>query len=109
MTITLRHKPAKSPDDVRLGQVNFNPILVAAATTALSGSPAAVSVGSTEITVSGVGYNSTAVTIRGQTVPAQQAVQFTVAGGTAGSEYTVKVTAYTSNETFVRNCRVMVV
>jgi hypothetical protein len=57
----------------------------------LSGSPSA-SGSPSGLTISSVAKNTTAITVDGSSVPVSQAVQFLVAGGTAGLTYTITVT-----------------
>jgi len=74
----------------------------------LTGTPTAT-VSPSGPTLSGVQRNASAVTILSQSVPANQAVIVTVAGGTAGVTYTITVTAQTtSGQTMVERCTLRV-
>lgn len=59
----------------------------------LTGTP---TVSGTGLTLSGATVNVAALTLQGATVGIGQAVQFTVAGGTAGTRYLIRVTASSS-------------
>lgn len=61
----------------------------------LTGTPTVVEVGSSDLTISDVGLNAADETIAGRVALVDQAVAFTVAGGTAGEEYTIRITATT--------------
>jgi hypothetical protein len=49
------------------------------------------------ITISSVNINTEALTINGESVPAGEAVQFTVAGGTANTVYTLQASCGTDS------------
>lgn len=61
----------------------------------LTGTPTVVEVGSSALTISSVGINEAERTISGFVALVSQAVEFTVAGGTAGTTYSLKITAVT--------------
>ena len=62
----------------------------------LTGTPT-VTVSPSGPTISNVQRNSTAQTINDESVPVDQAVLFTIAGGTAGVEYTFTATCSTDS------------
>lgn len=56
----------------------------------------------TGLTISGEAVSTTALTILGETVPIGQAVQFAVAGGTAGTDYEIDVQCGTNSSQTLR-------
>lgn len=62
----------------------------------LTGTPTVVEVGSSDLTISDVGINALDETVAGRVALVDQAVAFTVAGGTAGTEYRLRITATTN-------------
>jgi hypothetical protein len=60
---------------------------------ALAGTPTAEEVGTSDLTITDVALTTEDKTIRGQTIPTLKAVQFSVSGGTAREDYTIRVTA----------------
>ena len=78
----------------------------------LTGTPTVVEVTTSDLTLSNKAVNTAAVTIEGVTVAIGKAVLTTVAGGTANTTYTIKVTVSTDEtaaQTFVTNYRLDVV
>ena len=71
----------------------------------LSGTPTVVEQTTSDLTISGVARNTSAITrTNGKIIAANSAVVFTVAGGTTATTYILTVTAATSaSETLVRN------
>ena len=61
----------------------------------LTGTPTAVEVDTTDLTISNVAVSIIALTINDRAVPIGRAVQFRVSSGIAGTRYTVRVTANT--------------
>ena len=77
----------------------------------LSGTPT-VTVSPTGPTISNVGRNTTALTIDGESHAINQAVTYTITGGTAGVEYTYTVTCATDAtpaQTLIGKCVVYVI
>ena len=62
---------------------------------ALTGTPTVSEISSSDLTLSGAQINSGELTINGETVAANNAVQCQVAGGTSGSTYSVLVSVVT--------------
>lgn len=72
----------------------------------LTGTPTIVEVGTSDLTLGNKVVSTGALTINGLVVPTGEAVQFNVSGGTAGTEYTIKITPgsdSTPAQTFVGN------
>ena len=71
----------------------------------LAVTPTVVEQTTSDLTITGVGLNSSAITrTNGKIIAANKAIVFTVAGGTTGTTYILTVTAPTSaSETLVRN------
>lgn len=61
----------------------------------LTGTPTVVEQTTAELTISNVAKNTATLTLEGESVTANQAVQFKVSGGTAGTQYTMLVTCGT--------------
>ena len=93
MTIRAPELPRKSPNDTDAGAVNF--VLDLRSGELLSGTPTVVVQTTSALTITNVGRNTGTVTIAGEEAAANQAVVFTVAGGAAGTLYSLKVTATT--------------
>lgn len=62
----------------------------------LSGTPTVEERHSADLTISGVGLTDLEQTILGRVTPLNHAVSFTVAGGTAGELYTLRITVGTN-------------
>lgn len=62
----------------------------------LSGTPTIAEVTTTDLTIENKVVSTTSLTINGESVAASHAVQFKVAGGTAGARYTIKITVVTN-------------
>lgn len=62
----------------------------------LTGTPTVVEVTTTDLTLTSKAINSSAVVVNGESCAAGQAVTFRVAGGVAGSQYTIRITASTN-------------
>jgi len=62
---------------------------------ALTGTPTVSEVSSSDLTLSGAQLNSGELTINGETVAANKAVQCQVAGGSSGSTYSILVSVGT--------------
>lgn len=76
----------------------------------LTGTPTIVEVTTAHLTLSNKAISDEDLTINGDTVPAAQAVQFTVSGGTAGISYTIRITvATTLGQTIIENLSLGVV
>lgn len=60
---------------------------------ALTGTPTAEELQSTDLTIADVALTTEDKVIRGQTIPPLKAVQFSVSGGDAREDYTIRVTA----------------
>ncbi len=78
----------KSTTEVRLAAVSFLDKLRSGEL--LTGTPTAAATG---LTIANVANNTSALTIDGRSVAANQAVQFKITGGTASTAYTILVTA----------------
>ena len=104
MTITVKEVGRKSPGDTAAVAMDFTPLLRSGEL--LTGTPTVVETGGTShLTISDVGLNSSTVSINGSDVPANGAVQALIAGGSAG-KYTFKITACTDStpaQTLVRS------
>ena len=61
----------------------------------LTGTPTLTEITTSDLTLANKAVNTAALTILGGTVAIGQAVQFTVTGGTAGTTYTIQITAGT--------------
>lgn len=61
----------------------------------LSGTPTAVEVTSSDLTISSVARNSTSTTINRRAVGANEAVTCRVSGGVAGTDYVIRITCGT--------------
>lgn len=61
----------------------------------LTGTPTATEVTTADLTIDNVAKNSSSLTVLGRSVAANQAVQFRVTGGDAGTTYVVRVTCGT--------------
>ena len=59
----------------------------------LTGTPTVVEVTTSDLTLSSKAVNSTTLTINGNTCVVGQAVTFRVAGGVAGTDYVINITA----------------
>lgn len=70
----------------------------------LSGTPTVAEVGSAALTISGIALTVSPTAPMGNTfIPTSEGVLFTVAGGVAGTTYTIRVTAITSGQTLIRD------
>ena len=73
----------------------------------LTGTPTIVEVTTSDLTLSNKVVNTAQLTINGETVAIGQAVQFHAQGGTAGTDYDIRITATTdSSPAQTRICRV---
>lgn len=96
----------KRAAEVRTFSVDFTDELIA--DEVLSGTPTATE-GTGALTISGEALSVSPVAPMGRIfIPTARGVQFTVAGGTAGSTYTIVVTAATSAQTLIRHVRLRV-
>jgi len=93
MTIQAKQVQRKSSGETMQVRVSFDELLVDS--DVLTGTPTAVEVTTTDLTISTVETNDAAVTILGKTIPIANAVMFLCAGGTAGTTYTMKITVST--------------
>jgi len=59
----------------------------------LTGTPTVAELNTAALTITDIGVTGQDVTIRGQTIEAGKAVQFSVSGGTARNDYTIRVRA----------------
>jgi hypothetical protein len=78
--------------DSKIAQVDCRPGLRSGVTISnvISCASLAVPSPAVALTISGADRNSSQMTVNGLTVPANNGIVFTVSGGTAGIEYTVK-------------------
>ena len=74
-------------------RISFDELLVDS--DVLTGTPTAVEVTTTDLTITTVQTNAAAVTILGKTIPIANAVTFLCAGGSAGTTYTIAITVST--------------
>jgi hypothetical protein len=93
MTIKAKQVQRKSSGETMQVRVSFDELLVDS--DVLTGTPTAVEVTTTDLTISSVETNDAAVTILGKTIPIANAVMFLCAGGTEGTTYTIKITVST--------------
>ena len=63
----------------------------------LSGTPTVSELVTTDLTITNEGVNTAELTISGKSVPIGQAVQFSVAGGTAGRSYKITISVATDS------------
>jgi hypothetical protein len=84
---------SKRPGETRTVAVDMSHKL--AAVDLLSGTPTVVERTTAALTISGAGLSDVERTIGGRTALINRTVVFTVAGGTAGVTYTVRITATT--------------
>lgn len=61
-----------------------------------TGTPTIVEVTTADLTLSSKAINTGAVVVNGQTCAAGEAVTFRAAGGVAGTQYTIRITASTN-------------
>lgn len=101
MPITLEQRPEISEGDVERPEIDYSGWL--GSDEELTGTPTAVEIGSTDLTISGVGLSTTTLSILGEDVPAHKAVVFMLSGQKSGKRYTVRLTA-TSNSSPARTC-----
>lgn len=94
MSTTLRSKRA---GETRTVFVDLGPKL--SADELLTGTPTVEEIGSSDLTITGVGLNVLDETVAGRLASVDQAVVFTVAGGVAGTEYRLRITAGTDADT----------
>lgn len=62
----------------------------------LTGTPTVLEVTTTDLTLTNKAVNSQAMTVNGASCVAGQVVTFTVAGGTAGTSYDIRITVSTN-------------
>ena len=76
----------------------------------LTGSPTVAEVTTTDLTIAAEAVSASALTILGETVAIGKAVTFRVSGGTAGTDYTIRVTVGTdASNTVITNVTLRVV
>ena len=95
MTIKAKELPRKSPNDTDAGAVSF--ALELRSGELLTGTPTAEEQTTSALTLSNVGLNSGTVDIAGQSTLANQAITFSVSGGSSGTLYSIKVTCGTDS------------
>ena len=93
MTIKADQLPRKSPADVEAGACSFTNELRSGEL--LSGTPTVAEQTSSDLTISNQGLNTTTIDVAGVSAAASQAVVYTVAGGSSGTLYSIKVTVST--------------
>lgn len=95
----------KSPNEVRGAAVSFSGCLETGET--LTGTPTVT--GHADLTLGSVAISSGVLDINGVSVPAGEAVTFSVSGGDAGQKYTITVVVTTSTgQTIERFLRLQV-
>lgn len=108
MTITCSQIFSKSAGDTLNVAVDFADMLTS--TEVLTGTPTVTCTG---LTLAGKAVNSVAITTpSGDTLAIGNAVTFSVAGGTAGTDYSIDVTVSTNStpaQTIQRLCKLSVV
>ena len=95
MTIKAKELPRKSTNDTDAGAVSF--ALELRSGELLTGTPTAEEQTTSALTLSNIGLNSGTVDIANQTTLANQAITFSVAGGSSGTLYSIKVTCGTDS------------
>jgi len=95
MTIKAPELPRKSPGDTEAGAVNF--VNQLRESELLTGTPTAEEQTTSALTLSNVGLNSGSVEIAGVTAAANQAITFSVSGGSSSTLYSIKVTCGTDS------------
>lgn len=91
-TLTAEQTCVKTPNETRGAAVSFSGCLESGET--LTGTPTVT--GSADLTLGSKAVSVAAMEINGVSVPAGEAVTFSVAGGTAGQKYTITVVVSTS-------------
>lgn len=107
-TATQRH--TKTASEARNVVVSFKGKLDAGEL--LTGTPTVEEVTTTDLTLTNKAVNTAELTILGTAVAIGEAVQFKVAGGTAGTEYTIRITSVTNAtaaQTLVENIKLRVI
>lgn len=94
-TATAPQVQCKTASEVRNVAVDFQGKLDASEL--LTGTPTVVEVTTSDLTLSDKVVSTGALTILGKTVATGEAVQFKVLGGTAGTSYTIRITAATNS------------
>lgn len=108
MSITAPQRHKKTVSEVRRVSVDMSALLDSGE--ALSGTPTVVELVTSDLTLGSKVVTSGAVTINGVSVPAGEAVQFTVEGGTADEEYSIRITCGTdASQTVIARVRLDVV
>ena len=110
MTIIAREIPCKSTNEIRLASVDFQDKLDSGEL--LTGTPTAAEVTTSDLTLDTVAVNTAALTVNGRSVAIGQGVQFRIQSGTAGTTYTILLTATTDSnpaQTFKELVRIRVV
>tara|TARA_R110000751_G_scaffold97516_1_gene189781 strand:- start:174 stop:500 length:327 start_codon:yes stop_codon:yes gene_type:complete len=93
MTIKAKQVQRKSSGETMQVRISFDELLVDS--DVLTGTPTAVEVTTSDLTITTVQTNVGTVTILGKTIPIANAVTFLCAGGTAGTTYTIAITVST--------------
>jgi hypothetical protein len=78
----------------------------------LDGDPTVTEYGTSALTITDAAKTSKDWIIRGQTIPASEAVEFSVSGGTARNDYTIRITVATTAspiQTLVKEMRLHVI
>lgn len=94
-TVVVRQIGYKSTSEAKNAAVSF--VSVLSSTEVFTGTPTVAEITTTALTLDNKVVSTAALTINGATVPIGQAIQFRVAGGTAGNTYKVKVTGVTNS------------
>jgi len=95
MAITLQQRPSISASDVELVAIDYQSHLDTGET--LTGTPTVVEVTTTDLTLGNKAVSSAVLTILGRSVPIAEAVQFSVTGQKAGTQYRIRVTVSTTS------------
>lgn len=106
---TLIFPTSKKAGETRTIVVPFIDKLIAEET--LTGTPTVVETSASDLTITDVSVTGLDWIIRGQTVKAGTAVQFSVSGGTTRTDYTIRVTAVSNTspiQTLIEDMRLHV-
>lgn len=87
--------PDKDSGGLRWASVSFSGLLDTTET--LTGTPEVTEVGTTDLTIANVANSTAEMEINHETVPAAEAVRFTVDGGTEGTIYDLQVVGYSNS------------
>jgi hypothetical protein len=110
--MTLISVTKKKAAETRTVIVSFKDKLAACSWELLAGTPTATEQITADLTISGVAVNTLERKIDGQRIPTGTAVEFTVSGGTARTDYTIRLTVSTDaspTQTLIEDVRLKVI